>query len=188
MKETEIVKFRNEYARLTAKRSGIDHELAKLAHDIRAKFADGERGRAEAVEVAREITGRQLAAARSFIVDGEAWGCVRNVDHWIAIGGLNSARLIMTLAPKQRLVVLSEAVAKADKRKRPISTGQVRDIAWRHGFVEKEAPKVTEAKKAATLTAFVNRLYALGISGLPPMPADVRAIVKPTRAAVAKAA
>lgn len=185
MKEALSIKFKKEYARLTQERSGLDHEIAKLAHDIRAHFPPGESGHAEAVDWCRAELGRTALQARSFLSDGDAWACVRTAEHWIAIGGISSARLVSSLAPKQRLVVLAEAVAKADKRKRPISCSQVRDIAWRHGFVEKEPPKVTEAKKAATLTAFVNRLYALGISGLPPMPADVRAIVKPAKAKLA---
>ena len=83
--------------------------------------------------------------------------------------------------------MLAEAVALADKRKRPLAPSKVRDIAWRHGFVEKEPPRVTAAKVATTLKAFVNRLYAT-CTGLPPMPADVKAMVKPSASRPAKQA
>lgn len=187
MKEALATKFKNDYAKLRAKRNGIDHEIAKLAHDVRAQFAEGESGRAEAVDWVRQELGLLAAQARAFLADGDAWACVRNTEHWVAIGGKQSAQVIAALVPKQRLVVLSESLAKADQRKRPISSSIVRDIAWKHGFVEKEPPKVTEAKKAAALTAFVNRLYAT-CAGLPPMPAEIKAIVRPPAKAIRKAA
>jgi hypothetical protein len=187
MKEAQAIKFKTEWARLQEKRTRLDHEIAKLVHDIREQFSAGDGGRAEAVDWCRGELGMTVIAARSAVADGEAWSCVRNVEHWVSIGGLRSARIVASLAPKQRLVVLSESLARADKRKRPVTSTIVRDIAWRHGFVEKETPKVTEAKKAAMLTAFVNRLYAT-VPGLPPMPPDVRAIVKPPARRVAQAA
>lgn len=186
MKESESIKYINEWRKLHEKRTRLDHEIAQLAHEIRGKFPAGDSGHAQAVDWFRDA-GLNVQGARNVLLDGEAWACVRNAEHWVSIGGLRSARLIAALQPKHRLVVLSEALVKADKRKRPVTSTIVRDIAWRHGFVEKEAPKVTEAKKAATLTAFVNRLYAT-CQGLPPMPAEVRAIVKPPTRRLLKAA
>ncbi|MGE0206197.1 MAG: hypothetical protein AB7E70_19730 [Hyphomicrobiaceae bacterium] len=187
MKETQAIRFKNQWHQLHEKRTKVDHEIAQLAHEIRKQFADGQSGEAEAVDWFRSELGLMVLAARQAVSDGEAWNCVRNVEHWVSIGGLRSARIIASLAPKQRMVVLSESLARADKRKRPITSTIVRDIAWKHGFVEKEPPKVTEAKKAAALTAFVNRLYAT-VQGLPPMPAEIKAIVKPATKRIARAA
>lgn len=187
MKETLALKYKNEWSKLHERRSRLDHEIAKLVSDIRDQFGSGEVGRAETIDWLRAEIGLQLVAARAAVDAGEAWSCVRNVEHWVSIGGLRSARIIAALPAKQRLVVLSESLAKADERKRPISATQVRDIAWRHGFVEKEPAKVSEAKKAAALTAFVNRLYAT-VPNLPPMPAEIRALVRPATKRVAKAA
>jgi hypothetical protein len=186
VKEAESVKYLNEWRKLQEKRSKLDHEIAQLAHEIRGKFPLGEDGQAQAIDWFRDA-GLNVQGSRAALLDGEAWACVRSVEHWVAIGGIRSARVIASLVPKHRLVVLSESLAQADKRKRPVTSTIVRDIAWKHGFVEKEAPKVTEAKKAAALTAFVNRLYAT-VQGLPPMPADIRAIVKPPLKRMARAA
>lgn len=186
MKEAIAIKLKTEWKKLNEKRAAIDHEIARFSYDVREQFPNGHAGRDEAIEWIMEELGRSAVAARSLIAEGESWSCVRSVEHWIAIGGSRSARILSTLVPKHRLIVLSEALAVADSRKRPVTAKKVRNIAWTHGFIEKKASRMVPARHTTTLIAFVNRLYATQ-TGLPPMPSEVRAIVKPKQLKALKA-
>ena len=100
MKETIAVKFKKKYAKLKTVEAEAGHGLAELAYEIRTQFAAGDDGTAEAIDwIANELY-IGVPGARSMLRDGEAWAAVRSVEHWVAIGGIKSARMIATLSPK----------------------------------------------------------------------------------------
>lgn len=168
-------KLVGEWSRLRAQRAKLNDEFARLCYRIRNEFGAGAGGDAAMIEFVRVKCGEGRAAAEQACAIAAAWDAVgQSPDAWESLGGVESARVIAELPPRQAAAVISEALTEVEERKRPIGPHAVRLIAERRGYLEAKPRQLSTAAKLAT---FIARLYA-DHPDLPKPPREIERLVR----------